>query len=53
MLVSAAAELKETPEYRSEHDGEDIPNLRLTPDERASIRAKSLDTIAYIPAISK
>lgn len=53
MLVSAAAELKETPEYRSEHDGEDIHNLRLTPDERASIRTKSLDTIAYIPAISK
>lgn len=53
MLVSAAAELKETPEYQSAHLGEDVTNLKLTPDERASIRAKSLDTIAYIPAISK
>lgn len=53
MLVSAAAELKETPEYQSAHLGEEVTNLKLTPDERASIRAKSLDTIAYIPAISK
>lgn len=53
MLVSAATELKETPEYQSAHLGEEVTNLKLTPDERASIRTKSLDTIAYIPAISK
>lgn len=53
MLIGAAAQLKETPEYQSEHAGEDIPKLKLTPDERASIRSQSLDTIAYIPAISK
>lgn len=53
MLVDAAEQLKKTVEYQSAHIGEEVTNLKLTPDERASIRAKSLDTIAYIPAISK
>ena len=53
MLVDAAEQLKKTVEYQSAHLGEEVTNLKLTPDERASIRAKSLDTIAYIPAISK